>query len=109
MQGFEAGHPMCGEQKAVSEAPKLARADSQPAHMLTTFSGKTSPWAAGVLGTAGSPGNVVSLSLALAIGGGTRNLDLRFKPVSTLLKPSCVGTGVGHSPTIKVTLHQVIN
>lgn len=34
------------------------------------------PWATGVLGTAGAPGGVVSLSLALAIGGGTRKLDL---------------------------------
>lgn len=65
---------MWGAEKAISEPPKLARADSQPAHMLTTFSGKTSQetMTAGVLGTAGSPGNVVSLSLALAIGGGTK-------------------------------------
>lgn len=104
---------MCGETEGyVSEHPKLARAGSQPAHMLTTlFLAKLykKPWATGVLGTARSPGDVVSLSLALAIGGGTRKLDLRCKPVPTLLKPSCVGMRVGCSPTIKLTLHQVSN
>lgn len=56
MQGFEAGHPMCGEQRRLSRSPP-----NWPGQTLSLlicsqpFLAK--PWAAGVLGTEGSPSN----------------------------------------------------